>query len=1137
MSLQFVLGNSGAGKSHGIYKKILEESQKYPERNYLVIVPEQFTMQTQKQLVELSPSHGLLTVDILSFQRLAYRVLEKTGGMKYPVLEEIGKTLVLQRVIQEKGKGLGVLSGSLKKTGMVNEMKSLVSELMQYDISPKQVEELLEKSEEKPLLSCKLQDVRIIYQGFIDYLKERYITEEEILDLVCERIALSNILKNCQVVFDGFTGFTPVQNKLLRKILKLAQKVWVTITADSRVSRERMKSPQNLFHMSGRMMEQLEQLAQEEHVEILEDLWVTQGKNSRFAEAPALHHLEQQLFRYGNHPYTEKQEEIQVITALNPKEEVEEIARRIRYLVRSKEYQYGEISVITGDLETYGSYARQVMEDYQIPYFLDEKHSILMNPFVEFIRATVSMVVEDFTYESVFRYLRCGLSCFTIDEVDMLENYILAVGIRGWKQWNQVWGRMYHHMQEQELAQMNELRERFLKETSGFVTVIAEKKLMIKERTRYLYEFIVRCGIQEQLKEKEAYFKSIGKSDLEKEYGQIYGIIIELLDKMVQILGEEQVTMEEYQQILEAGFLESSVGIIPPSADQVLIGDMERTRLKDIKVLFFAGMNDSVIPKKNGTGGVLSEADREFLKEQKISLAPTARESMYIQKFYLYLNMTKPKEKLYLSYSRASKEGQMAGPAFLISAICKMFPDIVIQEAAPMEFSGLEKPKQAVACLLQGMQQSLDQEPDEKWKELFTWFLNSKEWEEKCREWMSQVFLHKADDYIGKSIARVLYGTTLDNSATELERFAACGFAHFLQYGLQITEREKYEFRSADMGNILHQALEQFSENLKKKHLTWRELTKESREQMIDECVDQITSFYGNTILESSARNQYMIKRVKRILRRTVWAVQEQIKVGKFEPDRFEISFAMEENLEAVNFQLSEDESLHLRGRIDRVDRYEEEDTVYVKVIDYKSGETSLDLIALYYGLQLQLVVYMNGALELEQKACPDKKVEPAGIFYYRVKDPVTEGNLQEDEESISKRILQELKVNGLVREEKKVIHDLDETLEAGGKSSVIPVAYNKNGSISKNSQTASLEQFQILSEYVNRKIKNIGIDILNGNVKRNPYKYRNRTACDFCAYKEICGFDEKNPEYRYRRLTPFSSDDLWEQLKGKEES
>ena len=1131
MSLQLVLGNSGAGKSHFLYTHIIKEAQQHPEKNYLVIVPEQFTMQTQKELVRLSPSHGLLNIDIVSFQRLAMRVLAEVGGDQYPILEEVGKTLIIQRIIQENEQNLGVLSGSLRKRGTVAEMKSLVSELLQYDITPEQLDEMIENSKEQPLLVHKLYDIQMIYKGFLDYLKDRYVTNEEILEVLCGKIAQSRMIQNCEVVLDSFTGFTPVQDKLIRELLKLTERVWVTITLEETSGREKWKSPQHLFHMSGKMLDKLLTLAKEEHVSIEEEIWISPGEHSRLSQAPALSFLERQLFRYKTEQYNDAQDAIRIFSANNPRREMEIIANEIQRLVRTKGYCYGDFSIITGDLPVYGTYARQVFEESNIPYFIDEKHSIMLNPFVEYLRAALNMISEQFSYESVFRYLRCGLSKLTLYEIDLLENYCIALGIRGFKKWKDKWVRKYPGMNDEGVEELDGIRKKFLAEIKDFADEIRQRDLTVEERTRILYDFICQGQIQEKLKEKEEFFAKQGEMALVKEYAQIYEIIIQLLDKIVLVLGNEKISLADYIQILEAGFQELQVGIIPPTADQVLVGDMERTRLKDVRILFFAGVNDHVIPKKSAKGGLLSESDREFLETKEVELAPTARASMYIQKFYLYLNLTKPSEGLYLSYAKTSGQGKAQGPAYLIPMICRMFPQLIVQEIQEQSIGEVQIPYHASKLLLEEFPSYGSDTPSEQWFELYQWFIQSPEWKDACTQWLNSAFLQKPEDYIGKSVANALYGNVLENSVSRLEKFAACAFAHFLQYGLELKERQAYEFKSADLGNVIHQVLEQFSKNLRKNSLTWRDLSEENRERLIDESVEEMIHDYGNTILESSARNRYMIERVKRILRRTVWAIQEQLKQGKYEPGKFEISFAMEQDLDAVQFELSKEERMRLKGRIDRVDRYEEDDTIYIKVIDYKTGNTSLDLIALYHGLQLQLVVYMNAAMEVEQREHPGKIVEPAGMFYYHVEDPLAEGALHESQESISAKILQQLKVNGLVRSDYKIIKDMDESLGAGAKSSIIPVAFNKDGSIAKKSQVASKEQFETLSSFVREKIKDTGREILDGMVAVNPYQMKKQTACDYCSYRDICGFDGKIPGYQFRRLPRFEEEEVWRRM------
>ncbi len=1135
MALQFVVGNSGAGKSHFLYQRVLDEAGRHPDRRYLVIVPEQFGMQTQKELVSMSGRGGILNIDVLSFQRLAYRIFEEVGGDARPVLEDTGKTLVLQRVVQEQRKNLKVLGDSLEKPGTVSQMKSLVSELMQYDISPAGVDQLLEVSTRQPVLFHKLKDVQVIYRAFREYLRERYMTTEEILDVVCERVDKSRMLRGSEVVLDGFTGFTPVQCKLLRKLLALASQVTVAVTLNPRMDRKKLHSPQNLFRMSGQLMASLEKMAREERVEILEEIRVEPGKKSRFGQAEALDFLEKNLFRYGKREYAKDQDAIRIFSAQNPRRELEYVARTILKLARTQGYQYRDFAVICGSLADYGPYAREVMEGCGIPYFLDEKHTILMNPFVEYLRSLLNLLTENFSYESVFRCLRCGLTDLTIREIDQLENYCVALGIRGFAQWNQHWVRRYRGLEEGQAEEINRIREKFLAEIRPLAEGMKEKHLTVRDRTRLLAEFIMERNMQEKLLKQQEELTREGRQALAQEYAQIYRLVMELFDKVVQILGDEEISLKDYRQILEAGFQEARVGILPPSLDQVLVGDIERTRLKDIKVLFFVGANDSVIPRRSGGSGLLSEADREFLEGQQVELSPTARESMYIQKFYLYLALTRPSCRLYLSFARSGGQGEALGPAYLIPMICRMYPSLTIMDADRQEelLEAAQQPGQSLGFLIEGLRRAAQGEDSPQWRELFSWFMDSPQWQDLCRKWVDAAFLWKPEDKISRSAARAIYGNVLENSATQLERFAACAFAHFLQYGLQIAPREQYEFRPADMGNVIHQALEQFSMNLKKHRLSWKTLTEEQRESLIDESVEEVAADYGNTILHSSARNEYMIQRMKRILRRTVWALQQQLAAGDYEPSRFEVVFSMENDLEAVNFTLSEEEKIRLKGRIDRMDRCEQEDRIYVKVIDYKSGNTSLDLIALYYGLQLQLVVYMNAAVEIEQRQHPEKTVEPAGIFYYQVKDPLTEGSLADTQEKIQEKLLALLRPNGLVRADGAVIATLDHDLAEGKvkKSAVIPAAVNKDGSLSRTSSAATGEQFRILSDYVNRKIRSIGREILDGNVEINPYQMKKRTACDYCEYRGVCGFDERIPGYHFRNLPLFDGEELWKRM------
>lgn len=1129
MSLQFIFGDSGAGKSYTLYQKIIRESKERPKQKILVLVPEQFTMQTQKDLVTMHPDGGILNIDVLSFQRLAYRVFEETGTQVGKVLEETGKNLVLRKIAQEHKDELKILGGNLKKTGYINEIKSLISELTQYAVTEEELERFTNASEKRPRLYWKLRDLQVLYKAFHAYLSDQYITAEELLEVLCRVVERSEVIRSSVIVMDGFTGFTPIQNKLLQNLMEHAKKVIVTVTIDSREDPYRLEGNHQLFYMSKKTISTLMGLAREAGITVEDAVTVKHSAQSRFGQESALFALEQNLFRLHRETFAKKQEQISIHLLRNPEEEVAWTAVQIRRMIREKGFHYRDFAVITGDMEAYGHCLERIFPEYEIPCFLDYKRSVLGNPFVEFLRALLEMTEQDFTYETVFRFLRSGLSGMRREETDLLENYVLALGIRGRKKWAGRFIRTYGSLTEEELLGIDELRRQFAELALPFGEVMRKKDADVRTRTTALYELVEKLEIQRKLAAFEERFKREGNQVLVKEYHQIYPIVMDLLDKLVDLLGEQKLSAREYREILEAGFAEARVGVIPPGVDQVVAGDMERTRLKDIKVLFFLGVNEGSVPKNTSRTGLLSDMEREQLKTQGMELAPTAREQAYIQRFYLYLNLTKPSHRLYVCCSLLDGSGKALRPSYLMNVLKGMFPDMELKKEEGWQKEAYVTPKESIHLLIDGLRAYRAGEENERFYELYRWYAAREPYKEKLSQLLEAAFARHTDSRLGRAVAHALYGTVLENSVTRLERYAACAYAHFLMYGLRLSQRDTYEFAPVDMGNIFHRTLELFSKRLEASSYTWTDIPEQLQEAWVEECIDLVTADYGNTILQSTARNAYAAERMKRMMKRTVWALGQQIGKGLFVPENYEISFSGVSDLDAVNITLSPEEQLRLQGRIDRMDICEDEKSVFVKVIDYKSGNTSFQLLSLYHGLQLQLVVYLNAAMELAAKEHPDKEIRPAGIFYYRIEDPVLELEAGAEAKDLNERVMEKLKLTGLVNRDPEVIQRLDRDMP--GKSSVLPLSYNKDGSLRAGSSVAAEQQFQALSSFVNRKIQKIGSEILEGRMEVNPYELKGKTACDYCAYRGVCGLDSKDEGYGFRRLKAFEDSAVWEQI------
>ena len=927
MALQFIMGPPGSGKSHYLYEKVTKASLEHPETNYIVLVPEQFTMQTQKDLVMASPRKGIMNVDVLSFGRLAHRIFEETGGNQRKVLDDVGKSFVLRKIAGDCEAELRVLGSNLKKTGYIGEVKSVISEFTQYDIQEETLEQMIEEVKDSSNLYYKLQDIKTIYHGFREYLREKYITGEELLDVLCTVVGESKILKDSVVVLDGFTGFTPVQNKLLRELFGVCKKVVITVTMEQKENPFSYKHPYQLFALSKQMVTSLITIAKETKTDVEEPIYLYDRPIYRFRENTALAFLEAHLFRYSKEQYEKEQDRIQVYCAKNPKEEVDFAAQKIRNLARTRGYRYREIAIIASDLNTYGNQIEKIFGEYQIPIFMDHKRSILLNSFVEYVRSLLAMVEQNFSYESVFRYLRTGLTGFSDEEIDIVENYVIALGIRGYKKWQEKWIRRARGMEETELERINDIKERFLIQVEDVTMVLKKRNKTVSEVTKALYDFLVKEELQKKVKEYEIRFGNDGELALEKEYGQVYRIVIELFDKFVELLGEEQIALKEYCELLDAGLEEAKVGVIPPSLDQVVAGDIERTRIKDIKAVFLLGANDMYIPGKENAGGILSEHDRELLQKGGVVLAPGAKEKAFIQKFYLYLLMTKPSEQLYVTYSKVSADGKTLRPAYLIQDLRRMYKKMEIQDADCQPDKKELTPKSGFAYLIEKLQKKHEGLGTE-WQELYTWYRQNPKWRKKIEQIVEACFYEKPKDGLTTRTAQRLYGTILENSVTRLEKFSACAYAHFLSYGLNLREREEYTFQAIDLGNIFHSAIEHFAKKLEAEGYTWTTLPEVRREELIEESVEESIVDYGNTILYSSARNEYIIKRLKRMMRRTVWALTKQLEKGDFMPGGYEISFGGASGLSTSDIALDGHGRMRLRGKIDRVDICEDEDNI-----------------------------------------------------------------------------------------------------------------------------------------------------------------------------------------------------------------
>lgn len=1137
MALQLILGSCGCGKSHVMYEQLIKDSLEHPQQNYIVIVPEQYTMQTQKNIVSMHPRHGVMNIDILSFGRLAFRIFEELGRNDARVLEDTGKRMVIRKVLEQKRRELKVFGGSIPKTGFSGEIKSMISELLQYNVSPGQLEDCVRQLPDHSVLGEKLKDLGVIYQGFKDYIEGHFLTAEEILTRLCPLIMDSSIIKESYIYLDNFTGFTPAQYQVLSQLLIYSKGVQMTLTVDIRTNPYHIYHNYELFYLTKETIYRLEKLCRDIHCERREDILLESGNAGRFAGRPELFHLEQNLYRKNGKTYDQPLKRLFLNKAQNPAQEARHIARTIRRLVRDKGYRYRDIAVICADVAGYRHMVERAFSGMDIPCFMDIKRSILGNAFVECLRAMLEMFADHFSYESVFRYLRAGFSGLLEEDIDLMENYVLEFGIRGASAWENTWMKRPKHMDDARLLILNQTREAAFESIWPVYEVFRNRESCVRERTDALKQWIYTMDIQAKLEKMSRSFDENGQLSMAREYSQVYDVVMDLLDKYGDILGDEIISIREYAQILDAGLNEERMGLIPPGIDQVMVGDMERTRLNDVKVLFFMGMNEGIVPTPARDGGVICDREKEILSQMQVELAPTARQKGYFEQFYIYRALASSRDYVYLSYSQVSASGKALRPSSLLRRISRIFPglDTGVWEDGDDWREWVDDESEAFSHMVDGLNRLHETAPQAAWMELYSWFAKQPAYKKRLDQVLDAAFISYISRPLSQAAVRALYGQKLENSVTTLENYSSCAYAHFLQYGLCLSQREENKIQTPDLGIILHRALELFAAGLKARNYTWKDVPEDVREELSRDCAVEAAKGFNHTILLETKRNQYQIQRLVRYVLRTTWAIKQQLGRGDFLPESFEIRFDSDALDGLTDVMIGQDGLMKLKGTIDRIDVCEVGDNLYVKIVDYKSGSQKFDIVELYHGLSLQLVVYMNAARALEEKTHPGKKVIPAGILYYNIDDPMIQRddfeNMENEDarEKLMEDVLLKLKCNGLVNGSPEVIRLFDRDFTKD--SSVIPVSMTASGALSKRSQTASAAQFDALGDFASKKVEALGAEILAGKILVNPYIRGTKSACTYCLFRSVCGFDERIDGFSYRRLSGMSADDAWKAI------
>lgn len=1118
MSVRFLLGASGSGKSRQIYNEIIQASIKEPERNFYLIVPEQYTMEAQRELVTMHPAGGMMNIDAIGMNRLAYRVFDELGISTGQVLEDFGKSMLIKKILCEQQDTLHVYGSYYDKLGFVDEMKSMMSEIFQYNIKQDTIDEIMEQIPENSVVAGKMQDIRHIYEEFEAFAGERYIVAEQLVELLTRHVGQSKLVCGSSLYFDGFTGFTPVQLELVEKLMTCADDLTFSFTLDDRDQKYEHIKDYELFYLTKTTIKKLTEAAAAAGMEIESPVVLPGTINYRLGENRELFFLERNLFRSPYQKWKQPLERIHLTATGDAQDEIVFVASTIRRLVREKGYRYKDIAIVAGDLEQASHIYERVMDEYEIPVFIDANACLKANPCAETIRSVLAVLADDFSYDSVFRFLKAGMTDLSFEDIELLENYALKRGVRGYSRWNRAVSENYENTSP---VNVEEIRQAFMKMFGDIRKVFADKKAATKDYVEALYDFLLQIHMYEKLEARKNELYEENRINEGDAYGQIFEKTVRLFDKIAELLGDTKMSVKEFYEIVDTGLSDIEVGVVPPTVDRVLIGDITRSRLNHIKVLFFTSVNDGIVPKAPKKGRILSDRDRDILSDCGLELAPSDKQNSYIEQFYIYTILTKPSDHLYISYHKLSASLESMRPSYLLGRISSIFPSLQAEEY------------DAASCMPDTVNRSLrrilrteEDDSEDAESRILTRILTEKGFtRELTAIYKGRTYRNVAEQLPPETIA-LLYGRYLHASVSKLELYARCGFAYFLKYGLRLKEREMYQVDVRNVGVILHSVMEGLFKQVRDtRNNDWENFPEDERMLMVTELVNRAAEESAGDFFEDNARNAYMLQMIERMAQTSAGMLQKHIRLGSMKPGMLEKTFdSAKDEVGSYLFELPNQIQMSINGKIDRVDVEEEDGTVYIKVIDYKSSARKLSLEEILNGEQLQLVTYSAIAYEIEKMIYPDKNIQIAGLLYYSFDDPVIEIESSEidtdteqpefsDQEKLDAERMEKMKLQGFVNESPAVIQKMDHTCNQS-----LPVKLDKNGDIKKSENVVSADQIRTIMELTRENIEELGSQIAEGKIAIEPYKNKSNTGCDYCEFKNICHFDVKNGGNQYRR-------------------
>lgn len=1113
MGLKIIYGKSGSGKSEYCYQQIAENIKN--EEKIFLITPEQFSFTAEQKLMEKVKTEAVLQAEVIHLSRLAKRVISEIG-IKDTRMTKCGKAMLISNILTTNKKQLKYLSKSEEN---IEIAISSITEFKKHGVTVEKLKEQIEKTE-NPYLKTKLQDIAIIYEQYDAKIQANYIDEADELTILAQNIEKIEWIKNSVIYIDEFAGFTYPEYQVIKELIKHSKQVNITITTDT------LEKPQNpdtdIFYANKLTVKRLIDMAKENDLKIEAPIHLEAQPRFKTEE---LKHLEANLFKAKSTKSEQNVENILIFLAKNQYTEIENIAKEITKLVREKQMRYKDISIITKNIQNYANLAKVIFDKYDIPIFIDEKRELSQNIIIQYVLSIFETLRKNYTQETIFQYVKMGFTKIPLEDIFKLEIYCTKWGIKQ----NKLKKDFTYELEnkKEEITYLNELRKQIIEPLEELKRNIQKEKTA-KGITTKLYEFLQKQEIEQQIISKMDNLEKEGKVDLVQEYKESYEILINILDEIVAIFGDDTITIDQYTNLLKQGLKASSLGKIPGTQDQVIMGDVDRSRSHKVETVFIIGLNDGVYPSINKNQGFFGDEERDYLKERGIELAKGTLENLYDDNFNIYKAFTTAEKSIYLSYSSSDTEGKALRPSIYISKIKKMFPKLKEKSDVIDHIYEITNTKATYEELIEKLAKAQEtNQIEDIWKEIYQYYKNQDQWNIKLQKDLEGINYTNLPKDIKPETIQKLYGNTITASVSKLEKYKSCPFSYFLQYGLRLREKEELKIQSFDTGSFMHEVIDMFFEQVREEKIELPTFLE--NEQKIQEIVQKIIENkldYEKYKFTATVKYKILIKRLERIITKSLKYIIESLVYSDFDIQGTEIEFGEGKTHAPIQLELEDGKKIEIIGKIDRVDIAKTEDGNYLRIIDYKSSAKNVDLNEVYAGIQIQLLTYLDAI-------CQEQDLLPAGILYLSLLEPMEKVDKQKTQEEIEQIIRKKYKMKGLILADIKVMKMQDNNLKENTTSTLIPAGITSKGLINKrDTNGVDKEEFEVLQKYVSKIIKQIGREIMQGKIELKPYNHKGKTPCQYCEYHSICGFDARNNCNKYNYIENLQKDDIIRKMK-----